>query len=241
MPSRKRVSFRKSRSRKSMSLAKLSKKVRRMSRRVNKHPPNVKWITVPTQGFTTTLSTANPLNVCLNTIDPITSAASLQPNADRCGDICKMGYIDLKLDIYTTITTIDDQVVRVCLVRSEFTDGVIPNIADIFNSATPQPYDCRNVLHKNFRKFHLIYDRTFLFGPPQISVSAVSILNTASPSERIIHIKKRLGFNTNYSLNDNGDVTDIDTNGLFLMIFTDASVSTQFVVNGAYNISFYDA
>lgn len=236
---KKRSSRRRSRGTRKPSMIKLARRVKSLSKHVSKTPLQTKWISVPTQGISTIFRTAEPVLLCLNPI-PDLATGSGQPSSCRTGDICRMQSLHMTLNVYTTLSILDDQMVRIVLCRSENTDGTLIDPGDVFNSATPQPYDVRNVLHKNYHKFHILYDKVFMMGPPQISVASVSILNTASPSERVIKIHKRLGFNTNYNLADAGTNADIDTNGLFLMMFTDSTINGGITVNGAYNLSFYD-
>lgn len=162
---------------------------------------------------------------------------------NRIGDLCRMKELVLNMAVQGEAGTaaLTSSLVRVMIVQEKTALGSAVSLAQLFNSATPNPYDTRNVTTRDDSRYIVHYDELFHLGPATcMAVGGIQYSN-AIPASKIICINKTLNFVTDYSRNNNGDITDIDTNSLYLIVITDNTVASAVTVNGSWMLKFLDA
>jgi len=206
----------------------LVKKVNWLVRKEKMEVNNLKHYYFGTTLLSSTFNFANPFIGCINALAEGNAGVN-----DRNGSKCKWNTMSMNLNFFrTTLTAADTASYRVLIVREKTSLGSNVALAQLFNSATPNVIDVFNVNNRDKRRFHVYYDKTFLLGPNVTVQSGIvnpTNFNNGPPPQKIIRIRKKLRFLTDYSRGNAGTVADIDTNGLFLVIITNNSVSNTSV------------
>lgn len=172
-----------------------------------------------------------PVIFCLNNMTQGTD------ETNRIGAKVKMIHLEMNLHLYRVSTLSNIPVlVRVMLVREITTLGSLLSLSQLMNSATPPPYDVRNNTTRDAKRFKVLSDKTFVMGPKVNSTASTFHYNGNGPMNKIIKWNKKLNFMTNYIRGNTGTVSDIDTNALHLIIFTDSTVASDLQADLAYNL-----
>lgn len=151
-------------------------------------------------------------------------------NTTRDGNRVKWNSIEIRLILAAGTALSEPHPVRLMLVRKIPTKGATITLSNLLGDASPDFLDTFNVTSIDFKATYKVYwDKTFLIYP-QIFDNSGTATTTESlaggPSEICKVFRTRLGgFITDYGLGTAGTVADIDTNGLFLVQFTDNSTT----------------
>lgn len=157
----------------------------------------------------------------------------------RQGDKAKFGYLNMNIEFFRTNTVARGPTfVRVLLIREKTSLGSDLALAQYFNATTPQIGDIRNIDTRDHNRFVTYYDKTFQLGGWITSTVSTALYNQGASSKKHINIKKKLNFTTDYSRGTGGTISDIDTNGLFLVCITDNTSNLEIDVYTAYSLSF---
>lgn len=222
------------------NFAKLAKQVRAITRKVKPMVNNYKWKSSPAGTVATTAVTSGaPFIQLLNGI------AEGADETTRIGDLLRIVGLEMNIHFFNNNATIlTPSAVRVLLVQEKTALGSAVAMAQLFNSATPSPWDVRNVTTRDNSRYIIHHDQTFSLGPSVVATAnATPPINYsgAIPNELQLNIDKKLNFVTDYSRGNSGTITDIDTNSLYLVILSDATPATQQVnVDVAWNLCLVD-
>lgn len=200
---------------------KLEAEVKRLASRI---PNNPKYATQYNSTYSG-LVLSSPLVVLLNGI----TEGSDETN--RIGDRMKFKWNDIRLQVYATNNLLASGSFRVMVVREKTALGSALAPAQFLQSATPNTTAQRNVTTRDHTRYVVYYDETFLLFPAVSS--AASPINVSGPDEYNIRIQTPLNFITDFSRGNAGTIADIDTNSLYLLVFTD--INTASSVNLIYS------
>lgn len=206
----------------------LVKKVNWLVRKEKMEVNNLKHYWFGTTLLSSTFNFANPFVGLINGLAEGNAGVN-----DRNGVKCKWNTMSMNLNFFrTTTTAAETHAYRVLIVREKTTLGSNIALAQLFNSATPNVIDVFNVNNRDKRRFHVYYDKTFYLGPSVTTQGGIvnpTHFNTGPSPVKVLRIRKKLRFLTDYSRGNTGGVSDIDTNGLFLIIMTNNAVSNTSV------------
>lgn len=207
----------------------LAKKVAKIERSM---VPNPKYIYSADATLTSSLTNAAPLVTLLN------GFATGDTELTRTGDKAKLKYLHLNVKINRVLTSAETvRECRLLIVREKSTLGSDIAVTQLFNSSTPSVYDTFNVSTRDSDRFHVYYDKIFSLGPYVYSTATTAVYNNGGISPtRTFKIVKKLNFVTDYSRGEGGTVTDIDTNGLFMILITSQTNASDIVVKAGWNI-----
>lgn len=212
-------------------------RINKLERRLNKRVTNYKYVYQPDTQLASSIVNATPFIQLLNGIPQGTSETN-----NRIGDLCRMHSLKLRMMLLRAVTTLQNTYTFRVLIVKEYTAlGSAIGMSQLFNSATPSPRDTYNITTRNQKRFKIYFDKTYIMGPHVSSVATTALNNQANTDLRVININKKFRFVTDYSRNNNGNVSDIDTNSLYLIIITDSSVANDLQMFGSWTLSFTDS
>lgn len=173
-----------------------------------------------TEVSNTNLTNGTPVITLLN------GMAQGDTNVTRDGNRVRWNSLELRLIIAAGVSLSEPHPVRLVLVRKKKPVGATISLTNLFGDATPDFLDSYNVASISFKDTYKVYwDKTFLIYPQIFDNSATGTTTESlagGPSEICMTKRTKLGgFVTDYGLGTAGNVADIDTNGLFLVQFTD--------------------
>lgn len=208
---------------------KQTKAIASLQNQIDKFKPELKY--VATGPINVTISNSAPSVSLLNGLTKGTDQTN-----NRIGDQVRMSFVNLRINLRMDPLTIIPSTTpaayscRILIVKEKTTLGSTISLTQFFNTATPYTYSQRNVSTRDPKRFKTYYDKVFMVG------------NYGGNKEEInIKINKRLGFKTDYSRNNTGTVSDIDTNGLFLIVLTNYTGATGINFSADQLTGFYDA
>lgn len=184
------------------------------------------------------ITQTTPLIVCCN---GVTTGSN---ENTRVGDRCRMKWIDLNLNLGMT-TTLSQAFVRAYLVCETSALGSLLSAAQFFlDAAIWTPFSQRDRTQRNASRFMVLWDS----GPKQLGgqpvasgLAAPFAGGSMQPSQIGYAVHVPLDFVTDYSRGNAGNVTDIDTNSLCLIVCTDLVANNTVYVNVAnYTVCFSD-
>lgn len=151
-------------------------------------------------------------------------------NVTRNGNKLRFWSLEARFIITAGTSMTDPTPVRFMLVRKIKTVGATITLSNLLSDATPDVLDNFNVNNIDFKNTYKVYwDKTVVIHPQVFDNSATGTTTESlatGTSYRFMTIRTKLGgFTTDYGLGNAGNVGDIDTNGLFLISFTDNSTS----------------
>jgi len=124
--------------------------------------------------------------------------------SNRVGRQVMMKSIELRLFNYATSGTGTDQIHRVVLLYDRQANGVAPTLLQVLTDQTPTAP--RNL--DNRTRFKIFYDYV------------IPVNGVAEPGSEIIHkFYRKLRHPVQFNGNDNGDVTDIASGSLYMLVF----------------------
>lgn len=153
-------------------------------------------------------------------------------NGARIGDEVKFLEIDMILKLWTTSSAMDNsttqsRAMRVILVREKPCLGVALSFGSLFDTSNPPTYSLYNHVDRDFKnRFYILFDKTYI----------IDGLNF----EKNIAFSKKLRFKSSYARGQAGDITDIDTNSLYLVVLTDLDDANKQYAVGEINLFYTD-
>lgn len=162
----------------------------------------------------------------------------------RVGDIVRWKELCLNWDFYANAngsSALDPILGRVVIVAEYTALGAASTLAQVFGSSTPTPLACRNVVTRNTKRFKILYDSgPFVVNPigtsAQTSGTGTGAAYSGSPNEVCKMLKIPLDLITDYSRGNAGSATDIDTNSITIMAFTDNVTSNSAYMRYEYTL-----
>jgi hypothetical protein len=184
-----------------------------------------------------TLVNSTPVITCVNAV------AQGTDETNRIGDICKMQWAELSLNFLAGNTFIAGSFgLRVMLVSETTALGAVVAPAQFFSTATPQAIQLRNYVSRDDKRFHVWWDSgPKLIGPTSFALNTA--VNTYGVPPQIEMVLPRINLNnlrTDYSRGNSGTITDIDTNALSLLVFTDNTNANYITYNIGVIVQFLD-
>lgn len=196
---------------------------------LSKLKPELKFNQAATTTAVTTLVVSSPYVQCLNYLSQGTGGVN-----NRIGDRVRSSFVRLRLNCRatTSLTANSAQQVRVIIAKETSTLGSNLSLSQYLLSTTPgepNTWDLINVTTRDYKRYTTYYDKTFVVGN-----------YAGNPEEFNIDFNKKLGFITDYPRNNTGTVSDIDTNGLFLIVFTNNTTANAIAFSYSWLYGFYD-
>lgn len=203
----------------------LTKRVKKVERKVN-HITRTIEDKVITYGLTTLtgIQQTVPYTQLLN---PLAQGTT---DSTRLGKEVTYKMIDLRIYLGIATNAFRAQsVFRVILVKERPSLGGSLSLNSLLGTNTPQSISVYNFDNRDWKsRFTVYYDQVHRVDGIVFSKS--------------LRIKKKLNFTTNYARGNAGDVTDIDSNSLWLVILTDYPADlTSLGYKYEYNLFYEDA
>lgn len=199
---------------------------------------NPKWINPAVSQMVASITTAAPYTFCVNAV-----AQGTGENA-RIGAKIRMKSFEANLTLNNSSTAQQDPIVqyRLLIIQESTTLGSNLAPTQIFLDSPALPQSMRDHTNRNPKRYHFLYDSGVQFLGALSSALASPFQNFgAYPSDRNHHISlKNLNIVADMSRANNGNVGDIDTNGVSILILTDCSVASVLSLTGTYLTEFVD-
>jgi hypothetical protein len=185
--------------------------------------------------LTANLLNSTPQISVLNLISQGTSEST------RIGDKARMRHLALKMYFGSASSLTVPTSVQVMIVREKTTLGSALSPSQFFDSATPSPVAWqRNVLTRDPDRFITLYDSKFkVLGLAEFSNTTLN-KDFSTPSICQFEVDLPLDFVTDYSRGNAGTVSDIDTNGLNLVVFTSNTTASAVFATYSYTLTYTD-
>lgn len=167
----------------------------------------------------------------------------------REGKTTKNLGLDLKIDVYNAglnLTALDESTVRIMVLWDKMAQGTTTVIGDVLEdcqkAGTTQNIVLSNV-NMNKRDRYEILSQEFV-SLPAIGVSGAvsSLQQTNTTVGRSIQRYIKVNRQTEFNVGNNGDISDINSGALFLVIWADSGVDATpaFKVEYTTRLSFYE-
>lgn len=214
----------------------MESKLQRIERQLAQITPETKHIQLSSTSLTTSLLNSTPQVVVLNTCSQGSSETT------RNGDKIRNKKIMLKVHFGSASSLGSATMVQAMLIREKTTLGSALSPTQFFDSSTPTPMTwLRNVTTRDPSRFIVLWDsKPKVLGAVQ-AANATNNINQADPNLICCEIEMPLNFVTDLSRGNAGTVSDIDTDGLNLVIFTANTVASAVYCSYAYTLDFTDA
>jgi len=199
-------------------IVQLKKQVRNLSKTDNKYNH--------TTVAETTLVNSTPKSHLLNGISQGTSSTA------RIGNSLKWLTLEARLYFIAQAALPVDTPIRIMVVRTKQNKGDAFTWADLFSTTTPAERALFNYEAKNISKlFDIVYDKSIMLGKYEVNGTSPNMhtFGTNSPSQ-IMNFNRKLNFTTTYNSSGN-TVSDIETNSLHLLVFTDTATASAIHYN----------
>lgn len=219
--------------------AKQDKDIKHLKKVVKRIMPEVKHITSNVNSGSSSLVAvsqdwASGFPICLNQL------AQGVGNTQRIGDRVRHINLDMLYQI-NAVAEIGACLVRVCIIREYTTLGSNVSWSGVFQgSSNLSVINVRNQDTRNPDRYKVLYDRIHYIGSRSSSTGADFVYTEGSQSIPA-RIKLKLNFETDYSRGTSGSVGDIDTNGLFMGVFTNNVTSNALTMLYAFDLSYIDS
>lgn len=146
--------------------------------------------------------------------------------SSRHGDKAVMKYMECNIFLGCGSIALSTAVnVRVMIVREKPANQTTINLTNLLDDINPKSWYLQNKKGVDPKRFTIYYDKNF-------------DMSGTSPFTRVIRIRRRLGFVTNYSKGNVGTITDIDTNSFYLIATTDWNGANSPVIAHDCNLFF---
>lgn len=221
----------------------VSDRVTKLERQVKLRKPEVKV----DRGFvdTTTYDAGQPQLICLN---PMVQGVGI---GQRISDKITMLEYEIALYLESQDDLGYEQYVRYLILMCKNPHGNAPSMKEIFNAYFPYTNTVYNYSTVNFKRdYHVYIDKKVRLSSgrykedqqgPTGTDADFYFPNQSSHRAYQCHHKIKLNAVTDYSLGTAGTYADIDTNALYLCIFTDASSPDTMAFDYSDNLFYYDS
>lgn len=162
-----------------------------------------------TAQLSVTAGSANPLLYILNPL--------LQGTSDntRLGDRVRFSKLQLHVVLQAPASITDTRNVCIRIIQVKEPRGVIPTNLQLYNNATPSPFDHPNFVTIDFPARFKILATKYVHFNPQIGTQT-PVINT----NFTINLKDML---TDYSIGNAGTIADIDRNALYISVISEGA------------------
>jgi hypothetical protein len=210
----------------------LAARVSNLERRIVFNP---KWINPGFGTLTNTITNTVPYTFCVNAV-----AQGTGENA-RIGAKIRMKSFEANLICQSTATAQQDTVLtyRIYVVKESTTLGSNVAVAQMFLDTNPVPASMRDHTNRDASRYHVLYDSGIQTLGCLQSALASPFANLATPCEKAHTIKFKCDILSDQSRANNGNVGDIDTNGVSFVILADCTAA-YLTISGAYLTQFVD-
>jgi len=199
--------------------------------------PNTKYRNSTYNTITGNPTPAAPVFILLNGM-----SAGTQENS-RIGRLVKNKWLDIDVEFAVgPNSTMLDASVRFFIVVDTACNGAVFSQNAFFVDATNvYPYSQRDRTNANAQRFCVLYDsKPFALGNPRYGGTAGQFCAGAGqPTVRIFSQHIPLNFSTDYSLANNGNITDIQSNSLYFLAVSD-DTTNNVLATGSFTVCFND-
>jgi len=199
--------------------------------------PNNKYINSAFNAIASTFSLTTPYSVLLNGVAQGTTENT------RIGRLAKMRWVDIDFSIYQN-ATFDASDVRIYVVAESTALGSAISAAQFFVDATQfSSTSQRDRTNRNASRYVVLWDSGPLtIGPTSLASgqTAPAVIGAGQPTSIARSLHLPLGFSTDYSRGNAGNVGDIDTNSLHLLCVTDQTTAASVGIVGGWTLCFND-
>lgn len=213
----------------------IESQVQRMQQIVARIQPELKHSQLSSTLLTTSLVNSTPQVVVLNVLSQGTSETT------RIGDKARMRHLTVRLHFGTASSQTTSTMLRAMIVREKTTLGSALSPSQYFDSATPSPPTWqRNVTTRDPSRFVTLWDSgTRIIGRDEFA-TATPTKNYADSPLVCMECDIPLDFVTDYSRGNAGTVSDIDTNGLNLVVFTSTATANGVYCGYSFTLTYSD-
>lgn len=161
---------------------------------------------------------------------------------NRVGNKVRAKKAELSFQVYANAPTLlFDTLVRVMVVKEKTSLGSPLALNQLLGSSTPLTYFLQNYQTRDVSRYTIIKDTVFGIGPVSHASAAATTPLAQYPSIRDYKVTIPLNLVVDHARGNVGDVTDIDTNGLFIVFITDVATVSALTVRGEINYHFMDS
>jgi hypothetical protein len=214
-------------------ISKQEKQIKTIKRKLRTiDSPELKFITNSNQTFSTNFTNSTPVAPIL-----LNGCARNTGDNARIGDRVYYKNMELNLQLIGNKNTgaAYNSYVRVLVFVDRNPRGTATTISSLFGVTTPPVMSIYNYQSTDFRKrYRVLFDRLVKMVPASWNGT------TPFDSNQVIRIKRKLGFQTDYSLGTAGTIADIDTNSVHICALTDDSSASDIAFTGSYILYYSD-
>lgn len=214
-------------------ISKQEKEIKTIKRKLRTiDSPELKFITNSNQTFSTNFTNASPLAPIL-----LNGCARNTGDNARIGDRVYFKNIELNLQLIGNKNSgaTYNTYVRVLVFVDKNPRGTATNITSLFGVTTPPVMSIYNIQSVDWHKrYRVLYDGYIKLVPASYASTGPMVSN------QVVRIKRRLGFQTDYSLGTAGTIADIDTNSIHICALTDDSSASDITFTGSYILYYSD-
>lgn len=205
--------------------AQQDKKISKLTKAVNMIKSDIEDKRVFTTIGATNLTQGAPVTVLLNGLGQGTNLSA------RLGNEVRSKYLSLRMYFYNTANAFSyDNWVRIMIVKEQPALGAAISLNSLLGSATPNVYSLYNNDNREFKhRFKVLYDKS------------INLWSNINFLQKLVVIKKKLNFTTNYARGNTGTITDIDRNSLYLVLITEKTTAAITYVRGSGEWIYEDA
>lgn len=198
---------------------------------------NPKWINPTYTQMAPSITNAAPYTFCVNAVVQGTSENT------RIGAKIRMTSFEANLSVSNTSTAQIDVVsaYRILVIQEKTCLGSNISPTQVFLDSPAYPHSMRDHTNRDASRFIFLYDSgvQFVYAPTSALASPFQNFGTF-PSIRNHHIKFKTDIVASMERANNGNVGDIDTNGVSIVILTDSTTANAVQMYGAYATEFLD-
>lgn len=200
-------------------------KIKKIAKKVNRITSEIEDKIVSQTIASTNITSGVPFTLLLNGLSQGTTVGT------RLGNKCRFSSIDMRLYFYNTTNTFsNDNIFRVILVKEKPALGAAISLNSLLGSATPIVTALYEDTNRDFKhRFKILMDRSY------------NMWDNTGFCQRMIHIRKRLNFITNYARGNAGTIADIDVNSLYLVVIAQKGTVNIFNIFGEIDLRYEDA
>lgn len=213
----------------------IESQVHRIQQQIARIQPEMKHSQTSATILTSNFINSTPQVVVVNPLSQGTSEVT------RVGDKARMRRLNMKVHFGAASALTTPQYVQALLIREKTTLGSALSPSQFFDSSTPKPHVWqRNVLTRDPSRFVIVWDSGLLKVGRSEFATATPTKNYADSSIVCASCDIPLDFITDYSRGNAGTVSDIDTNGLNLVLFTSSTDANGIYIEYSFTLTYSD-
>jgi hypothetical protein len=211
----------------------LSSRIARVESQLQANP---KWINPALMTYTNTVTGTSPYTFCVNAVLQGTSENT------RIGAKIRMKEFWATFYVQNVATAQQDSNIlyRIYLIKESTTLGSNISPSQVWLDANPTPLSMRDHTNRDASRYTFLYDSGVQAVGCQSSALASPFQNLSVNPERVHTVHLKMDILSDQSRANNGNVGDIDTNGVSIVILSDNATSGYLSITGAYLTKFMD-